>query len=158
MQERIASSIWKTCPFLQDTEVPREGQDKLEENQSKSKETTALEWSTSGPPAGGGDRQPQRPKRDRSAGTEDCSSKPKRRERGDRSPAGAGRETPGVPPGHDQQCEKATQLALLKKKKKRDRKSPEDYKSRQTKRVFSMSHHLSQSIPPPDERWQCLPE
>ena len=99
MQERIALSIWETYPLLQDTEVPREGQDNLEENQSKSKETTALEWSTSTPPAGGGDREPLRPKRDRSAGAEDRSSKPKGRERGEWSPTGAGRETPGVPPG-----------------------------------------------------------
>ena len=129
-----------TCPLLQDTEVPREGQDKLEENQFKSKETTALEWSTSAPPAGGGDREPLRLKRDRSAGAEDRSSKPKGRERGEWTPAGAGRKT---------QWEKATQLDLLPKKK-RDRKPPNNSKSGQTRRVLSMSHHLGQSIPPPD--------
>ena len=99
MQERIASSMWETCPLLQDVEILREGQDKLEENQSKSKESTALEWSTSAPPAGGGDREPLRPKRDRSAGAEDRSSKPEGQERGERSPAGASRETLGVPLG-----------------------------------------------------------
>ena len=99
MQERIASSIWKRCPLLHDTKVPCEGQDKLEENQSKSKESTIREWSTSTPPAGGGDREPLRPKRDRPARAEDRSSKPEGQERGERSPAGAGQETLGVPPG-----------------------------------------------------------
>ena len=71
----------------------------LEENQSRSKESTALEWSTSAPPAGGGDRGPPRTKRDRSAGAEDRNCKPEGQEQGEWSPAGAGRETPGVPPG-----------------------------------------------------------
>ena len=73
--------------------------DRKESYRSMSKASKALERSSSASPETAGDRRPPNPERYRSAPADDRGRQPKGPGRGEQSPAGAGRESPGVPPG-----------------------------------------------------------
>ena len=70
-----------------------------ESSRSMSKASKELERSSSASPEDAGDRRPPNPERYRSAPAEDRSRQPEGPGRAERSPAGAGRESPGIPPG-----------------------------------------------------------
>ena len=73
--------------------------DRKESSRSMSKASKALKRSLSATPEGAGDRQPPKPERYRSAPADDRGRQPKGPGQDKRSPARAGRESSGVPPG-----------------------------------------------------------
>ena len=72
--------------------------DRKESSRSKSTVSKALERSSSATPEGAGSRRPPS-ERYRSAPADDRAVQPEGPGQGERSPAGAGRESPGVSPG-----------------------------------------------------------
>ena len=147
MQEKDCIEQRETYPLLHVTEVPHEGQDKPEEIQSRSKEATALEWSTSAPPAARPICRSRRPQlQARRARTSRAVTR-RSRPANTRSPT-----------RHTSSSGRRRLSSLFFRRRRRIGSHSTTKRADRKGRATPMSRHLSLSIPPLDERRRHLLE